>query len=77
MYPDGCGIRLKFVATDIRLDQPDPPIVIIVNKFLIASLIHVASPYDFRFINVRGVKDPFIQRIVSGRISDDDKVLSR
>ena len=61
----------------IRFHQPDPPAAEIVQEIGTGSGIRLARPDDFRFVDIRRVINPVVERQVSGCIANNGELRAR
>src|SRR5262249_741776 len=71
----GHGIGLESKRVNIRLNDPDFAIAIVVDQFAVVVL-HVLGPHDLGAVDIRIVVDPFLMQAMRTGVVDDHEVLS-
>ena len=69
------GIGLELWTNSISIDQPDPSVVVVIEKGFEIPAWNFSRPYDFRGVDLRRVIHPLVVHIMVWSIVNYNKML--
>ena len=68
-------IRLELRRSRIGIDQPDPPVAVVIEQWFEIPAWNLSRPNDFRGVDLRGVIHPLVGYVMAWSIANYNEML--